>query len=105
MLKAVVAEELAHVRPVLLLAMSIVILAISPAAGPRQLHRPSVQMPVQRPVEELPAVVGVEVFHDKGHASFQLSQLDQHRIGALVPDGPVLRPTTEKLSKREGINI
>src|SRR6185437_13653551 len=105
MSKAVVPEELAHMRPVLLFAMSIVVLAISPAAGPGQLDCPPVQMPMQRPVKKLSAIVSMEVLHDKGHGGFQFAQLDQHRLATLVPDSPVLRPTTEKLGKRERINI
>ena len=79
MFKAVVAEELAHVRPVFLFAVGVVVLAESPAAGPRQLHRPSGQMPVQRPVQELPAVVGVEILHRIRHHRFELAQLLPHR--------------------------
>src|SRR6185437_2950492 len=62
-------------------------------------------MPVQCPVEELPAIVRVEVFHDIRHGCFQFPQLCQHGLTTLVPNGSVLGPATEKLSKREGINI
>ena len=103
--EAVVPEELPHRRPVLLLAVRVVVLPISPAARPGQLHRPPRQMPVQRPVEELAAVVGVEVFHRIGHDRFQCLQLHQHGVGALVPDGAVLRPPAEQLGKRKGIDI
>ena len=43
-------EELPHMRPVLLFAVRVVVLAIRAAAGPRQLHRPPGQMFVKRPV-------------------------------------------------------
>lgn len=58
-------EELPHMRPVLLLTVRVVVLPIRPAARPRRRGRPPPQVPVQRPVPELPAVVGVEVRHRK----------------------------------------
>src|SRR5579862_8119381 len=103
--EAIVPKELPHVRPVLLLTVGVVVLSVSPTARPAQLGRPPRQVPVQRPVEELPAVVRVEVFQDIRHGGFQFPQLDEHRFATLVPDGPVLGPPTEKLRKSEGINI
>ena len=41
----------------------------------------------------------------KRHVFFELLQLFQDGISTLVPNGPVLCPATEKLGKREGINI
>src|SRR4029077_6462745 len=102
MCKTVMPEELPHVCPVLLLAVSVIIFSVSPAARPGQLHRPSRQMPVQRPVKKLSAIVGMEVFHNIRHGCFQSPQLDQHRFAALVPNGTVLGPTTKKLGKRQG---
>jgi hypothetical protein len=58
--EAFVPEELPHMRPVLLFAVRVVVLAIGPAARPGQLYRSAGQVAVQRPVEEFPAVVGVE---------------------------------------------
>ena len=76
--EAIMAEELPHMRPVLLLAMRVVVLAVGPAARPGQLDPPPVEVPVQRPVEELGAVVGVEVFHRVGHDRFEFPQLYRH---------------------------
>src|SRR5262249_760913 len=105
MCEPLVPEELAHMGPVLLFTVGIVVLAISTTARPGQLRRSSGQMPIQRPIEELPTIISMEVFHDIRHHLFQLPQLHQHRFATLVPNGPILSPTTEKLSKGEGIYI
>ena len=93
--ETVMPEELPHVGPVLLLTMSVVVLPVSPTARPGQLHRPSRQMPVQRPVKKLSAIVGMEVFQDLRHGGFQSPQLDQHRLATLVPNGTVLGAATK----------
>lgn len=105
MFEAFVPKELAHMRPVLLLTVRVVVLAIGSAARPGQLHWPARQVFVQGPVEELTPIVGVEVLHRERHFGFELLQLFLDGLATLVPDGAVLRPTTEKLSKGEGINI
>jgi len=60
MLESLVPKELPYVSPVLLLAMRVVVLAVGAAARPGQVSRPPCQMPVQCPVEELPAVIGMK---------------------------------------------
>lgn len=69
--EAVMAKELAHMRPVLLFDVGVVIFAIGAAAGKG--HRPPLppgEMLKERPVEELAAVVGMEAFQGKGQAGF-----------------------------------
>ena len=60
---------------------------------------------MQRPVQKLTAVVGVEVLHLERHSGFEFLQLGEHGMAAFVPYGPVFRPTAEKLGKREGIDV
>src|SRR4030095_6941311 len=100
MIEAVMPEELAHMRPVLLLAVGVVVLAIGPAARPRQLEGTVGEMSVQRPVEKLPAVVGVEVLHRIRHSLLELPQLRQHGIGTFVPNRTVFGPATKEFGKR-----
>ena len=90
-------------RPVLLFAVGVVVLAVGAAARPRHLQGPTGQILVERPVEELAAVVAVEARHGKRHLLFQLLHLGEDGMAALVPDGAVLGPAAEKLCKREGI--
>ncbi len=90
MLQPVVAEELAHMGPVLLLDMGVVVFAIGPAAG--EGHAPRVQVAMQGPVEELAAVVAVEAFHREGQRPFRVGELGQNPGCALVPDRAVFRP-------------
>ena len=42
--EALVAEKLPHVRPVLLFAVRVVVLPVSPAARPGQMHRTPAQV-------------------------------------------------------------
>ncbi len=99
------AEELPHMRPVFLLTMPVVVLPVGSAARPRHRRGSPGQMPVQRPVQELAAVVGVEVRHLVRHLLFPFPQLHQHGVSALVPNRAVLGPAAEKLGKREGIDV
>lgn len=85
--------------------MRVVVLAIGAAAGPGPLQVPPGQMLGQGPVEELATLVRVEVFHRIRPGLFQRLQRHPHGRGALVPDGPVLRPTAVKLGKREGMDV
>ena len=100
MLEPLVPEELAHMGPVLLFAVGVVVLAIGPAAGEGHFHFPSGQVLIQRPVEELRPIVGVEVLHLKRSLFFKLLELAEDGVAALVPNGAVLRPAAEELGKR-----
>jgi hypothetical protein len=55
---------------------------------------------IQRPVEELRAIIGVEVLHLKRSLCFELLELAQNGMAALVPNGAVFRPAAEELGER-----
>lgn len=105
MLEPFVPEELADVRPVLLFAMGVVVLAIGAAAGEGHLHLPSGHVLIERPVQKLRPVVGVAVLHLERNGVFKLLELAEDGMAALVPDGTVLRPPAEQLGEREGIDV
>ena len=98
--KPLMPEKLPHMRPVLLLAVRVVVLAVRPAAGEGHFHFPPRQLLIQRPVEELRPVVGVEVFQLKRCLGFQFLQLAENGVAVFVPYGAVLRPPAEQLGER-----
>ena len=104
-LQPLVAQQLAHVRPVLLLAMGVVVFAVGAAAGEGHLRASPGEVFVQGPVEELAAVVAVEADHAEGHGSFECPDLGEDSVAGLVPEGAVLGPPAAELCKREGIDV
>ena len=103
--ETVVAQAWPPGRPVLRFAGRVVVRAIGPAACPGQLHRPPRPVPVPRPVEKLPAVVGVDVRHHIRPDGFPLPQRREHGLRALVPDGAVLGPTAEPFGECERMDV
>jgi hypothetical protein len=99
------AQPLAHVSPVLLLAVSIVALAVGAAARPRYFERAARQVFVEGPVEELTAVVTVEAPQGKGNHALQLPDWIPDGMAGFVPYGAVLRPPAEEVGKGEGIDV
>ena len=105
MFEAIVTEDLAHMGPVLLLDVGVVILAIGPAAGKGYLAPwPAGEVLIKRPVEELAAVVGVEAFQSKRCLVLDVPQVVQDGAGAFVPNRAQLGPAAVKVGKREGID-
>ena len=102
MLQPVVAEELAHMGPVLLLDVGVVVFAVGPAAG--EGDAALVEMAVQRPVEELAAVVGVKTLHREGQDIFRVGKLGQNPGCALVPDRAVFRPAAGRIGHGQAVN-
>lgn len=103
--KAIVTEELAHVGPVLLFDVGVVVLAVGPTAS--EGHRsplPTRQVAVAWPVEELAAVVSVKAFQGEGDFGFDVLEVVANGLAALVPDRPQFGPAAIKVCKGEGIN-
>jgi len=102
MFESVVAEELAHMGPVLLLDVGVVVFAVSATAGKRNAAR--MEMAVQRPVEELAAVVAVEALHGEGQRLFHVLVLGQNPGRALVSGRTVFRPAAGRIGHRQAVN-
>src|SRR5205814_6090011 len=91
--EAIVTEELAHVRPVLLLDVGVVVLAVGAAASEgHAAPLPAHQILVEWPVQELTAIVGVEAFQSEGSFGFNVFKVIKDGLTTLVPDGAQFGP-------------
>ena len=104
MFKTIVTEELSDMRPVLLLDVSVIILAIGPTASEGHPRLAAREVLIELPVEELTAVVGVEAFEGKGSLALDVLEMIADGLAAFVPEGAQLSPAAEKIGKGEGIN-
>ena len=98
-LQSPVSQELAHVRPVLLLHVPVVIFLVGPGAGEANFPFPICEAVHQVVVEELAAVVAIEPQDHKGQPVFDILSGGHdpvgHRVGFQIAgpiDVPVVGP-------------
>ena len=95
------AQQRAHVRPVLLFDLGVVILVIRPGAGEGDRRFAPGEIVQPRIVEELRTVVAVKACAGEGGLPFQVGDLFLDARRAFVPDGPQLGPTAENVRQDE----
>jgi len=95
------AQELAYVRPVLLLDVSIVIFFVRSSSGEVDvvLGTPGAEMPI----DELRAVIRIEAQETKGQGGSNLLQSLQHRRSTPPQQGPRFRPAGVDIGDVEGM--
>src|SRR5437660_1150185 len=98
---AIVADERADDRAVLLFDVSAVVLAVGPAAGEHDALAPAVV--VQRAIDELRAIVTVQPAQGNGQATADLMQRRLDACVALAPDGLQLDPARGDVDRAQGM--
>ncbi len=102
--EALRAEPLAHVCPVLLFDMGVVILVIGPRA--RDLHGALAVLEVvdQMPVQELAAIITIEAPQQEGQSRLDGDELSQDVGLAFAPDRALLRPAGGEIGRVDGVD-
>ncbi len=97
----VIAEQAPCMSRVLLLHMSLVVLAIGARSSHLNRRFAPLEMRDERPVEELPPIVGIPTLQPKGHRSLDLLKTLDDTILPAVPRRSQLRPSAPDISDRQ----
>lgn len=104
-IEAVIAEELPHLAPVLLLDMGVVVLPVGAGTGEGRSLRVAAEVAQQVGVEEFGAVVAIEVLQWKRQGGFDILDLGNDARRASCRSGPRCRPrrsvTSQGSQRRE----
>ncbi len=87
-----VAQQLPHVRPVLLLDVPVVVFVVGARPCEADCFWPLLEVAHQMPVEELAAVIAVEAFDGEGQRGFHFARGFHDAVRSFVPHGAQARP-------------
>ena len=104
LIEPLVADPLAHMSPVFLFDVGVVVFAVGAAAGEVYGVGAVYEVAQQVVVEELGAVVGIETKQGEWQGLFDIFDLFQDVTFSFTPDGPLFGPTGGDINTVKGIS-
>lgn len=97
LVEAVIAEELANVRPVFLFDVSAIVFVVGTGTGELSRGRPVGQIPVQMVIKEFGTIIAIKAEHGKRQHGFNILDLRRHAERAFIPGGTILGPAGQDI--------
>lgn len=97
LVEAVIAEELAHVRPVFLFDVSAIVFVVGTGTGELSGGRPVGQIPVQMVIQEFGTIIAIKAEHGKRQPGFNILDLRRHAECTFIPGGAILGPAGQDI--------
>ncbi len=96
-IEAVIAEELAHVRPVFLFDVSAIVFTVGAGAGELSWGRPVDQISMQVVIQEFGTIIAIEAEQGERQLCFNILDLCHYTERTFIPGGTVLGPARQDI--------